>query len=285
MNNSKPLRLALQKSGRLAEASLELLRKAGIKLPTVNRKLAVKAENFPLEVIFLRASDVIEVVADGVADIGICGQNTVWEDEREIQIIRELGFSRCRLALALPKNIEQNISAINGKTIATGYPNTTKKWLEKQNITANIVPMQGSVEIAPELGIADSIVDLVSSGSTLAANRLVEIATIFQSQAVLITAQKEQSEVFKQLLLQLDSVLKAKNLKSIIMNAPKSAVEQITEILPGLNSPTVMPLAKTNWVAINSVVPEDDNFWQLIQKLQQAGATGILVQPIERVIF
>lgn len=286
MKQQTVLRLAVQKSGRLGDEALDLLKKAGLFWRADERRLSIQVENFPLEIIFLRNSDIIEMLRDDVADIAILGENTIQEENysAEIRVTKDLGFGNCRLCLAVPKNSEIDL---NGATIATSYPNILKSYLKKQKFSAKIIEMQGSVEVAPALQIADAICDLVSSGNTLRSHNLVEIETILFSSAQLVAKKglaAEKTELFEKLLVRIDSVLSAKNLKSIVLNAPKKIIPEIIEVLPGLDSPTIMPLADEDWVAMHSVVTEDEQFWDTIQKLKALGASGILIQPIERVI-
>lgn len=283
------IRLALQKSGRLGEESLALFQKAGIDIPQSGRKLRVTATNFPLEILFLRSSDIPEIVSDGAADMGICGQNILKESEQEnLQEIRPLGFGKCHLMMAVSKKNADIYSSdfLSGKRIATSYPKTVKDFLHIKNISAETICLSGSVEIAPTLGIADAVCDLVSSGETLAVHNLIPVETLLTSEAALFRRKTPLSEkTLEDLLQRLDSVLQAKNLKSVTMNVSKSSVEKISNLLPGLESPTIMPLAKEDWVALHSVVSEDKNFWETMKKLKKAGAKGILISPIDRVLL
>ena len=283
------IRLALQKSGRLGEESLELLQKAGIHIPKSGRKLRVTATNFPLEILFLRSSDIPEVVSDGAADIGICGQNILQESDREnVQEVRPLGFGKCRLMMAISKRDSDTYSScdIAGKRIATSYPKTVKAFLKKKNIMAETIYLSGSVEIAPTLGVADVVCDLVSSGETLAVHNLAPVETLLTSEATLFRRKTPFSEkTLEDFLFRIDSVLRAKNLKSVVMNVPKNAVETISSLLPGLESPTIMPLVKEGWVALHSIVSEDEDFWKTMTALKKAGAEGILISPIDRVLL
>lgn len=289
---TKPiLRLALQKSGRLAQKSMAILEKAGIDIPEFDRILKIKARNFPLEILLLRTSDIPEVVSDDAADLCILGQNSLMESMHylELEELRKLKFGRCRLSLAVP--VQSPITSakeLNGKIIATSHPVLLQKYLYQHKLSADVLPMSGSVEIAPELGVADAICDLISSGSTLQANNLRELELIFASEAVLIankTIAAEKQAILEEFLLRIDSVVNASSLKSVIMNAPRSELPAIEKILPGLDSPTITPLAKEGWIAIHSVVEEDEDFWRKMRKLKEAGASGILVMPIERVIY
>ena len=285
------LRLAIQKSGRLATRSLEILARAGIDVPEYNRLLKIKARDFPLEILLLRATDIPEVVADEAADLCILGQNSLHESMHylELEELRELKFGHCRLSIAVPRAAEiDKVSELAGKTIATSHPVLLQKYLHRHGTKAQVVPMSGSVEIAPELAIADAICDLVSSGSTLQANNLRELEPIFSSQAVLVANKAldgDKRELLEEFLLRIDSVINAFRVKSVTMNAPREVLPQIEAILPGIESPTVTPLAKEGWIAIHSIVDEDDEFWTKMRQLKDAGATGIPISPLERVIF
>lgn len=289
-NTSPLLRLAIQKSGRITEETMNLLRKSGLDIPKNGRSLRARAKNFPLEILFLRTKDIPRVVQKRLADIGFVGQNLLQESKfLDLTEILSLGFGECRLSLAVPKNGKiQKIQDLQKKKIATSHPVLLQRFLDTQGISAEIISMNGSVEIAPSLKLADAICDLVSTGNTLLANQLQEIEVIFSSEVVLIsTAQreKEKEKIFSDFLLRIQSVLNAKKMKSVVMNAPKEALEKIKNILPGLESPTVMPLEEKGWVAIHSVVREDEEFWGNIARLKNAGACGILISPIDRIIF
>jgi ATP phosphoribosyltransferase len=287
-----PLRIALQKSGRLGEESLDLLKKSGFKIHASGRNLIAKATNFPLEVLFLRVGDIPEIVSDGLADLGIVGENSLAEKEDEydnLEIIEQLGFSHCRLCLAVPESSPiKTLEDFSGKTIAATYSNIVKNFFSQKKIDIKVVKLSGSVEIAPQLGLADAICDIVSTGATLKAHHLENIAEIFTSQAVLFTRKGHQKVLqqkgIEDFLMRMHSVLTAKDLKSVVMNAPENALEKIEKILPALESPTIMPLAKEGWVAFHAVMKEDDFFWEKIKKLKAAGATGILISPLGRVI-
>ena len=277
------LRIAVQKSGRLADATLSFLKRSGFELEMTDRSLVAKCRNFPFEILFLRTRDIPEVVCDNVADIGICGQDTIREQNFcNLQEVERLGFGRCQLAIAAPKKIN-----LFGKKIATSYPKLLGEFLRKKKIKAEVIPFSGSVEIAPTLGIADAVCDLVSTGSTLRMNGLVELDRIFASEAVLI-ARKDflqgSSELLENFLMRIRSTLQAKKSKYIVMNAPKSALARIQKFVPGIKSPTISPLADPNFVSVASVVDEDV-FWETIEKLRAAGASGILVLPIEKMIL
>jgi ATP phosphoribosyltransferase len=282
------LKIAIQKSGRLSENSKKLLEECGIKFSSGISVLKTSASNFPIEVLFLRDDDIPQYVEQQVADIGILGENMVFEKNKDVDIIEKLGFASCRLSLAVPK--EENYTGpgwFMNKKIATSYPLILSGFLSKHNITAEIEEISGSVEIAPGIGLADAICDLVSSGSTLLTNGLQEVETILKSQAVMIGNKNLESgkmEILEKLLFRIRSVIKAKENKYILMNAPESAVSRICSILPGMKSPSVLPLADKGWCSIHSVVKEDQ-FWDRIDQLREAGAQGILVIPIEKMIL
>lgn len=281
------LKIAIQKSGRLYEDSMKLLKECGIQLNNGNKQLKTVAENFPLEVFFLRDDDIPQYVYDGVADIGIVGENVLLEKNKDISLVYRLGFGKCRLSIAVPKNFKYKTGAdLQGLKIATSYPAILKKYLKKQKIEAEIHEISGSVEIAPGIGLADAICDLVSSGSTLFTNNLKETEVVLKSEAVL-TARKNlnatQKQLLEKLLLRINAVKTAKNNKYIILNAPNRQLKNIEAILPGMKSPTVTPLATEGWSSVQSVVNEND-FWEVIEKLKQCEAEGILVLPIEKMI-
>lgn len=281
------LRIALQKSGRLNEDSVQLIRRCGINIPTQNGTLKSAASNFPVEFLYLRDDDIPGYVSDGVADLGIVGDNVAAEKGKEIDKIEYLGFGQCRLSIAVPKSrIYSTINDLNGLSIATSYPNILSNFLKNKNIKADIHQISGSVEIAPGIGLADAICDLVSSGSTLLSNGLKEVEEVFRSEAVLIgnkNLSNEKKEILKDLLFRIKSVRKAQSFKYILLNAPDTAIEKISAILPGMKSPTIMPLAEKGWISMHSVV-EENAFWEIINNLKQAGAQGILVLPIEKMI-
>jgi len=282
------LKIAVQTKGRLNEDSIKLIDEAGIKLPLSSRKLISTASNFPLEALFLRDDDIPQAVAMGVADIGIVGENEMLEKKENVIIAKRLGFSKCRLSLAIPKDDEYSgIEYFNGKKIATSYPEILKDYFSKNNIDAEIHVITGSVEIAPGIGLADAIFDIVSSGSTLVSNRLKEVEVVIKSEAVLI-ANPNLSEVKKaildDLIFRMESVQRAEKKKYILLNAPNEKLAEIESYLPGMKSPTIMPLAEKGWSSVHSVIEEKD-FWEIIGKLKSAGATGILVIPIEKMIF
>ena len=275
------LKIAIQKSGRLNEDSLTLLKECGISINNGKDQLMAQASNFRLDVLYLRNSDIPQYVRDGVADIAIIGDNTEKEKKTGIRHVLDLGFSRCRLSIAVPKNVDfQDISYLQGKKIATSYPNSLKDFLTENDIEAEIHEISGSVEIAPNIGLADAICDLVSSGSTLFKNGLKEVYKIFESQAILV----EKQELLAQLVFRIKAVLAAKYNKYILLNAPEKALDRICRLLPGMKSPTIMPLRENGWVSVHSVVNENE-FWEVIGKLKEAGAEGILIVPIEKMIL
>lgn len=282
------LRIAVQKSGRLYEDSVQLLKECGIDLRNVKDRLKTVSENFPLEVFFLRDDDIPEYVEDGVADIGIVGQNVLVEKGRSVDSVEALGFGKCRLSVAVPKAMEFNgVQSLQGKRIATSYPNLVKKFLDENAIKASIHEISGSVEIAPGIGLSDVVADLVSSGGTLFMNGLKEVEVILESQAVLVANKnisQEKREILEKLLFRMRSVKKAKGSKYVLMNVPNDNLNQIIALLPGMRSPTVLPLAESGWSSVHSVLSEDE-FWDRIEKLRGAGAEGILVVPIEKLIL
>jgi ATP phosphoribosyltransferase len=281
------LRIAIQKSGRLYESSIKLLRECGIELNNGNKELKTTAENFPLEIFFLRDDDIPQYVNDEVADIGIVGENVLLEKNKQIDMIYRLGFGRCRLSLAVPKTMHyESLQDLNGMKIATTYSFLLQNYLTKKNINAEIHGISGSVEIAPGIGLANAICDLVSSGSTLFTNGLREVEVILNSEAVLVSGRglsAEKKLLLQKLLMRIQAVKTAKNNKYILLNAPNHQLENIAAILPGSKSPTVVPLAAEGWSSVQSVVNEND-FWEVIEKLKQYEAEGILVVPIEKMI-
>ncbi len=281
------LKIAIQKSGRLYEQSVQLLKECGIELNNGNRQLKVKATNFPAEAYFLRDDDIPQYVADNVADVGIVGENVVFEKNKDLNVVSKLGFGRCRLSIAVPKNMDyKKPQDLNGLKIATSYTILLQKFLNENNIQAEIHEISGSVEIAPGIGLADAICDLVSSGSTLFTNNLKEVEVILDSQAVLVANKNLNSEnrqILENLLLRINAVKAAKNNKYIMMNAPDHQLKNICALLPGMKSPTVVPLAESGWSSVQTVVNEND-FWEVIEKLKQFEAQGILVVPIEKMI-
>jgi ATP phosphoribosyltransferase len=281
------IRIAIQKSGRLSEGSVKLIHECGIKFSNGTGKLKTSADNFPAEFLFLRDDDIPGYVEDGVADLGIVGANVAEEKRKNVKTVKNLGFSRCRLSLAIPRDKSyEGVQHFEGKNIATSYPRLLSDFLAKHKVSAHIHEISGSVEIAPSIGLADAVCDLVSSGSTLLSNGLKEVETIYQSEAVLIsrnglTAKKQQ--LLEKLLFRINAVQKGKNNKYILLNAPAEATDRIISLIPGMKSPTVMPLAQEGWNSIHSVINEDV-FWEVIESLREAGAEGILVVPIEKMI-
>ncbi len=282
------IRIAIQKSGRLYEDSVKLLKDCGIDAKNGINKLRTEAENFPLEIYFLRDDDIPQYVEDGVADIGIVGENVVFEKNKKVNLVEALGFGKCRLSIAVARNEEYNsASYLEGKRIATSYPVLVQKFLDEKGVRAEIHEISGSVEIAPGIGLADAIADLVSSGSTLFMNGLREVETVLLSQAVLIRNPElspDKQALLERLLFRIRSVKKAKNNKYVLLNAPNDQLEQIIGLLPGMKSPTVLPLAEPGWSSVHSVISENQ-FWDIIEQLKAAGAQGILVVPIEKMIL
>lgn len=282
------LKIAVQKSGRLNEDSLTLLKECGISINNGKDQLMAQASNFGLDVLYLRNTDIPQYVRDGVVDVAIIGDNTRKEKKMEIQQVLSLGFSKCRLSIAVPKTIDfPGISWLQGKKIATSYPNSLKDFLTANNIEAEIHEISGSVEIAPNIGLADAICDLVSTGSTLLKNGLKEVYQIFESQAILVADPEmndEKKAILDQLVFRIKAVLAAKSNKYILLNAPETALNDICRLLPGMKSPTIMPLREKGWVSLHAVVNEND-FWEVIGRLKKAGAEGILVVPIEKMIL
>ena len=282
------LKIAIQTKGRLNEDSMELIRESGIDLNMGKRKLVSTAGNFPMEALFLRDDDIPQTVADGVSDVGIVGENEMLEKQENVVIAKRLGFSKCRLSLAIPKNTEYpGVDFFNGKKIATSYPVILKKFLDENNVEAEIHVITGSVEIAPGIGLADAIFDIVSSGSTLVSNRLKEVEVVMKSEAVLIARPDlpaEKQEILDEFIFRMESVQRAEGKKYILLNTPNEKIEEVAGLLPGMKSPTVVPLTQKGWSSMHSVIAEDD-FWEIIGKLKKAGAEGILVVPIEKMIF
>lgn len=282
------LKIAIQKSGRLYEDSVSLLKECGIDLRNVKDRLKTESDNFPIEVFFLRDDDIPQYVEDGVADIGIVGENVLFEKNKKVEVVEKLGFGKCRLSIAVPRNMEYaDIHSLNGKRIATSYPVLLKKYLEQNMVNAEIHEISGSVEIAPGIGLADAVADLVSSGGTLFMNGLKEVETIFSSQAVLVQHDKlddNKKPILEKLLFRIRAVKKSKRNKYILLNAPNDKLNEILTILPGMKSPTILPLAESGWSSVHSVVSED-LFWDIIEQLKDAGAQGILVVPIEKMII
>ena len=282
------LKLAIQKSGRLHDDSIRLLKECGIDISNGVNKLKAEASNFPIEVYFLRDDDIPQYVEDAVADIGFVGENVVYEKNKQLDVIEQLGFGKCRLSIAVRKSESyHSVQYLSGKKIATSYPVILEKFLKDNKVEAEIHEISGSVEIAPGIGLADAICDLVSSGSTLFMNGLKETETILQSQAVLIknrNLSNEKQQWLDRLLFRIQSVKKAKNNKYILLNAPNNKLKEIIGLLPGMKSPTVLPLAEEGWSSVHSVLNEND-FWEIIEQLKAAGAQGILVVPIEKMIM
>jgi ATP phosphoribosyltransferase len=284
----KKLRIAIQKSGRLNDDSLKLIKDCGIAIDNGDDQLKVTARNFPLEIFFLRNSDIPEYVEDGVADIAIIGENLLIEKPHKVEVIQKLGFSKCKVSLAIPKNEKyEGLQYFNEKKLATSYPHTLTEFLKKNKINAEIHEISGSVEIAPNIGLADGICDIVSTGSTLFKNGLKEVEVLFRSEAVLITGQNLGEEVkglFEKLLFRINSVLSARNNKYILLNAPNNKLQEIIALLPGMKSPTILPLAEEGWSSLHSVISETE-FWDKIDGLKKLGAQGILVVPIEKMVM
>lgn len=282
------LKLAVQKSGRLLDDSIKLLKECGIKINNGRDQLKASATNFPLEILYLRNSDIPKYLQDGIADIAILGENTLIEKGKKVEVIHPLGFSKCRLSIAVPRGSEYDgPKSLHGKRIATSYPNSLRQYLEKQGIEADIHEISGSVEIAPNIGLADAICDLVSTGSTLFKNGLEEKDIMLKSQAVLAAhpnIMAEQQVILDRLMFRIKSVLAARGNRYLLMNAPNDKVDEIINVLPGMKSPTVMPLADKNWSSIHTVIAED-KFWDIIDQLREHGAEGILVVPIEKMIL
>ncbi|CAK7015363.1 ATP phosphoribosyltransferase [Parabacteroides sp. APC149_11_2_Y6] len=282
------LRIAVQSKGRLYDETMLLLEEAGIKLNRGKRILLLSAKGFPVEVLFLRDDDIPQSVANGVADIGIVGENEYVEKGQEAKLVKRLGFSKCRLSLAIPKDEDyQGVQWFEGKTIATSYPEILKSYLKEKGVKADLHVISGSVEIAPGIGLADAIFDIVSSGSTLVSNQLKEVEVIMQSEALLIAnnnLSEEKQSILDELLFRFESIQEAEGKKYVLLNAPKDKVKEITEVLPGMKSPTITPLADENWVSVQSVIAEK-HFWEIIGKLKSLGAEGILVIPIEKMIL
>ena len=282
------LRIAVQSKGRLNEDTMELLKEAGIKVSSSRRTLLVAARKFPMEVLFLRDDDIPETVADGVADIGVVGLNEFEERAADAEIVKHLGFGACRLSIAVPKDVEYpGTEWLQGRRIATSYPGILSRYLESKGVQADIHVITGSVEIATGIGLADAIFDIVSSGSTLVSNNLKEVEVALESDAVLIANKNlcaEKREILDKLLFRIDAVMSASDKKYVLMNAPRECVQAILDVLPGIKSPTVMPLAQEDWCSIHTVLDEAC-FWDIIGRLKDAGAQGILVLPIEKMIL
>ena len=282
------LKIAVQKSGRLSEKSLQLLEECGIKISNGERKLKAVAQNFPIEILFLRDDDIPQYVEQGVADIGILGENEVWEKDKEVSVIQQLGFASCRMSLAIPKDeIYTNLSYFEGKRIATSYPKIlVAVFAKNNNINVFIEEISGSVEIATSIGLADAVFDIVSTGSTLLMNGLKEVVTVTKSEAVLISNPNltpENQAILDKLLFRMQAVREGKQNRYILLNTPNSAIERICSLLPGMKSPTILPLVNKDWSSLHSVIKEDD-YWEIIEQLKNLGAEGILIIPIEKMI-
>jgi ATP phosphoribosyltransferase len=282
----KTLKIAIQKSGRLNEKSVELLKNCGLSFENYKSSLISPVSNFPLEILFLRDDDIPEYVQDGIADLGIVGENVVNETEVKVSYLQKLGFGKCSLKIALPNNSPvKTLAELSGKSIATTYPVILGKFLKKNNIEADIRTISGSVEISPGLGLSDAICDLVSTGGTLKSNGLAPFADVMSSEAVLIgRAGSENEELVQELIQRVQSVLRARETKYVVLNVQKDSLQVILSLLPGIKSPSVIPLAEADWVAVHTVIPESD-FWERISLLKQAGAQGIVVMPIEKIII
>ncbi len=282
------IRIAVQKSGRLSDDSLKLFKECGIKFESGGSKLRSISSNFPIEFLFLRDDDIPGYVEDGVADLGVVGLNVLMEHTRKVDIVKELGFSKCRLSLAIPRGENYtDLKQFEGKSIATSYPNLTNQFLLKNGVKADMHEISGSVEIAPSIGLAEGICDIVSTGGTLLSNGLKEVATVFQSQAVMISNKALSSEkqaILDKLLFRIDSVQRGQNAKYVVLNVQEQNIEKVTALLPGMKSPSVLPLATKGWFSLHSVIEEND-FWNIIENLRDAGAEGILVLPIEKMIL
>ena len=282
------IRIAIQSKGRLFEETMALLQEADIKIPSSKRILLVQSSNFPVEVLFLRDDDIPQSVANGIADLGIVGENEFVERNEDAEIIKRLGFSKCHLSLAIPKDVDYpGLSWFAGRKIATSYPGILKRFLDERGVKADIHVITGSVEIAPGIGLADAIFDIVSSGSTLVSNRLKEVEIVMQSEALLIANKHlsdKKKEILKELLFRIEAVKAAEDKKYILMNVPTEKLGEIIEVLPGMKSPTVMPLAQEGWSSVHTVL-DQKCFWEIIGKLKALGAEGILVLPIEKMIL
>jgi ATP phosphoribosyltransferase len=289
ISNNENLKLAIQKKGRLTEKSIDLLKLCGIEIEHYTERLVVPSDNFPLEVLFLRDDDIPEYVQDGVADIGIVGENVVVSKNAQTEIIEKLGFGKCSLMMAAPDNVTiKSAKDIEGKTIATSFPNIVQNYLNENKIKAKIIEISGSVEIAPALGVADMICDIVSTGNTLMMNKLKKSISVFESQAVLIRSSNKEligskSEYLDKLLRRIRSVQTAKNSRYLMMNVPKASLLEIERVIPSIKSPTILPLADENLVAVHAVIPSD-YLWKIVDSLKSLGATGILLSPIENMI-
>lgn len=286
--STNPLRIAVQKSGRLLDESIQLLKECGIRIDNGRDQLKASARNFPVEVLYLRNSDIPQYIQDGVADIGIIGENTIIEKDKKVSVVQKLGFSKCRLSLATPKGYNYSgPSSLNGKRIATSYPVSLQQFLDREGIKADIHEISGSVEIAPNIGLADAICDLVSTGSTLFKNGLEEQDVILKSEAVIAASPKiddARQAILDRLIFRIQAVLEARNKKYLLMNVPTAKVAEVIDLLPGMRSPTVLPLAEAGWSSVHTVIAED-KFWDIIDQLRATGAEGILIVPIDKMIL
>ncbi|MCK0145889.1 ATP phosphoribosyltransferase [Arenibacter sp. F26102] len=284
----KKIRIAIQKSGRLNEDSLQILKDCGISIDNGKDQLKASSRNFPLEVFYLRNGDIPQYLRDGVVDIAIIGENVLIEKGEDISIAEKLGFSKCKVSLAVPKSVKYNsVKDFEGKKIATSYPNTVKNYLDSKGVKADLHIISGSVEIAPNIGLADAICDIVSSGSTLFKNNLKEVEVMLNSEAVLAVSpqiSQEGTVLLEKLRFRIQSVLRARQSKYVLLNAPNNKLDEIIELLPGMRSPTVLPLAEEGWSSVHTVINKD-KFWEVIQELKEAGAEGILVCPIEKMVL
>lgn len=286
-NDTKMIRIAIQKSGRLNEDSLKLLKSCGISIDNGKDQLKAAARNFPLEVFYLRNGDIPQYLRDGVVDLAIIGENLLVEKGQDLKVIERLGFSKCRVSIAIPKDVHfSDLQQLNGTRIATSYPNTVQQFLRENQLEAELHIINGSVEIAPNIGLSEAVCDIVSSGSTLFKNNLKEVATLMHSEAVLVQSPQVEQGLISEintLQFRIQTVLRAKKSKYILMNVPNAKIDEIAEILPVLKSPTIMPLAQEGWSSLHSVIDEND-FWGVIDQLKAAGAEGILVCPIEKMV-
>jgi ATP phosphoribosyltransferase len=282
------LRIAIQKSGRLNQDSLEILKNCGVSIDNGKDQLKASARNFPIEVFYLRNGDIPQYLRDGVVDVAIIGENVLIEKGGDIDIVEKLGFSKCRVSLAIPKGEKYNsVNDFGGKRIATSYPNTVRTYLKEKGVEADLHIINGSVEIAPNIGLADAICDIVSSGSTLFKNNLKEVEVMLKSEAVLAVSKRiseERRAILRRLQFRIQSVLQARQSKYVLLNAPDDKLEEILKLLPGMRSPTVLPLAEDGWSSVHTVINKD-KFWEVIDELKQAGAEGILVCPIEKMVL
>lgn len=282
------LRIAVQSKGRLYDETMEMLSEAGIKLSAVKRSLLVPSRNFPMEILYLRDDDIPDAVATGTADVGIVGYNEVLEKQRDVKVLKRLGFSRCRLSLAVPnKENYTGLEWFNGKKVATSYPVILRRFFEEKGINADLHEISGSVEIAPNIGLANAIFDIVSSGSTLVSNNLTEVERVIESEAVLIGGKPlstEKQEVLDELIFRIEAVKAAADKKYVLMNVPRRQLDEVIAILPGIKSPTVLPLADSEWCSVHTVV-EEKRFWEIINRLKAAGAEGILVLDIKKMVM